>query len=372
MSVPADGSTAGLRILVVNAGSSSVKLSLLDGDRTERSDSLAPDDAADGLERFLDGIEPPDGIGHRVVHGGSEFSGPARVDDDVLGRIAALRELAPLHQDPVVQALRRVRAALPDVAQVACFDTTFHSTLPPAAHTYAVPARWRQKWGVRRYGFHGLAHEWAGRRTAHLLGRPLREMRTVNAHLGSGASLCAIHGGVSVDTTMGFTPTAGLVMGTRSGDLDPAVPLWLAGQGLDATQVADDLDRRSGLLGLAGYADPRDVEDAAARGEPYAITALGVWAHRARAEVAAMAAAMGGIDALTFSGGVGEHQPRMRARMSEGLGFLGVELDSDRNRAARGADDAIISPDGSAVATLVVTAREDRIVAEQVGTFLTT
>ncbi|MBW0102722.1 acetate/propionate family kinase [Pseudonocardia sp. KRD291] len=359
-----------MRVLVVNAGSSSVKLALLDGDRTERSDSVAPDEAADGLERFLDGTDPPDGVGHRIVHGGREFTGPVRLDDDVLGRIADLRTLAPLHQDPAVQTVRRARSALPDVAHVACFDTTFHRTLPPAAHTYAVPARWRDELGVRRYGFHGLAHEWAGRRTAALLGRPEGELRTVNAHLGSGASLCAIHGGVSVDTTMGLTPTAGLVMGTRSGDLDPSVPLWLAARGLDPEQVAEDLDLRSGLLGLTGRSDAREVEDAAGRGEPDAVTALQAWAHRARAEVAAMAAAMGGIDALTFSGGVGEHQPRMRARVAEGLGFLGVEIDQDRNDAALGEDDGIISPAGCAVASLVVTAREDLVVAEQVRAVL--
>ncbi|RZT86773.1 acetate kinase [Pseudonocardia sediminis] len=358
------------RILVVNAGSSSVKLSLLDGTGTERTDSVDPDDAAGGIARFLTGTADPDGVGHRVVHGGTEFTGPVRVDDDVLDRIERLRTLAPLHQGPAVAALRHTREALPGVGQVACFDTAFHATMPAAASTYAVPARWRDEFGVRRYGFHGLAHEWAARRTAQILGRPVGDLRIVNAHLGSGASLCAIHGGVSVDTTMGFTPTAGLVMGTRSGDLDPAVPLWLVERGLDRAEVAEDLDRHSGLLGLTGRSDTRVVEEAAGRGDPEAVLALQVWAHRARAQVAAMVAAMGGIDALTFSGGVGEHRPGMRARITDGLGFLRIALDHGRNERADGGGDAVISPDGSAVTSLVVGAREDLVVAEQVRSVL--
>jgi acetate kinase len=358
-----------VRVLVVNAGSSSVKLSVLDGDHTESTDAVDPGDAERVLADLLSGAQRPDAVGHRVVHGGPDFTGPVLVDDEVLERIDALRALAPLHQEPAVTALRQARDALPGVPQVACFDTAFHSTLPAAAYTYAVPRRWRTELGVRRYGFHGLAHEWAARRSAEVLGRPLGELRIVTAHLGSGASLCAVERGRSVDTTMGFTPTAGLVMGSRSGDVDPAVPLWLVGRGVDRDEVATALDRDSGLLALAGSADAREVLRAADGGDATAELALDVWAHRARARIAAMAAAMGGLDVLAISGGVGEHLPAMRGRLVQRLSFLGIALDPDRNADADGGD-VDISGEAAAVSTVVVTSREDLILAEQVRELL--
>lgn len=350
-----------MRVLVVNAGSSSVKLALLDGDEVLKRGSVDPGDAGEALAGLLD--EEPDAVGHRIVHGATRFTGPTRVDDGVLGGIDDLSALAPLHQGPAVAALRQARAALPGVAQVACFDTAFHLTIPAAARTYAVPQRWRDKLGVRRYGFHGLAHEWSSRRAAEIVGRPVGELRTVTAHLGSGASLCAVHRGRSVDTTMGFTPTAGLVMGTRSGDLDPSVPSYLVRRGLDAGAVAEALDRDSGLKALSGASDMRDVVAMADTGDDDAALALDVWTHRARGLVAAMVAAMGGVDVLAFSGGVGEHQPGLRARVVDGLGFLGLRLDPDRNAAANG--DAVV---GEGV--VVVAAREDIVIARQVRELL--
>ncbi|MHA6624962.1 acetate/propionate family kinase [Pseudonocardia sichuanensis] len=357
---------AGVRTLVVNAGSSSVKIALLDGDEVVTRESVDPGDAEDALGKALgQGI---DAVGHRVVHGGTRFTGPVVVDDDVVAGIEALRDMAPLHQGPALDALRHARAALPDVPQVACFDTAFHTTIPAAAHTYAVPRRWRDELGVRRYGFHGLAHEWAARRAAELVDRPPEQLRTVTAHLGSGASLCAVDRGRSVDTTMGFTPTAGLVMGTRSGDLDPSVPPYVVRDGLDASDVATALDRESGLQALAGASDLRDVLAGVDADEADAVLALDVWVHRARGLVAAMAAALGGVDVLAFSGGVGEHQPRMRAAIVDGLGFLGLALDAGRN-AASGGDgevDAVIGADGCPGAVVVLEAREDLVIAEQV------
>ncbi|WP_300008629.1 acetate/propionate family kinase [Pseudonocardia sp.] len=358
-----------MRVLVVNAGSSSVKLSLLEGDTTVHADSVAPGDARDALATLLESDPAPDAVGHRVVHGGLDFTGPTVVDDDVLERIAALRTLAPLHQEPSVAALRQARETRPGIAQVACFDTAFHATLPVAAHTYAVPERWRDELGVRRYGFHGLAHEWASRRAAELVDRPLDELRIVTAHLGSGASLCAVERGRSVDTTMGFTPTAGLVMGSRCGDLDPAVPLWLVARGIEPDEIAEALDRHSGLLALAGDADTAAVARTAADGDRRAVAALDVWAHRARAHVAAMATAMGGVDVLAFSGGVGEHLPALRALAVERLSFLGLALDPDRNGAARGGD-ADIGAAAAAARAVVVAAREDLVIAEQVRAVL--
>ena len=354
-----------MRVLVVNAGSSSVKLSVLDGDgAVEAQESVEPAAAGEALGRLLG--ERPDAVGHRVVHGGARFTGATLVDDDVLAGIDELRVLAPLHQGPAVDALSQAREALPGVPQVACFDTAFHHTIPSAAATYAIPRQWRQELGVHRYGFHGLAHDWSSGRAAEIVGRPVGELRTVTAHLGSGASLCAVDRGRSVDTTMGFTPTAGLVMGTRSGDLDPAVPTYLVRRGLDPVEVADALDQRSGLLALAGVSDVRDVVAAADDGDGDAALALDVWTHRARGLVAAMAAAMGGLDVLAFSGGVGERSSRLRARIVDGLGFLGLALDPSRNEAVDG--DADI---GTGVArTVVVAAREDAVIARQVRALL--
>lgn len=220
---------------------------------------------------------------------------------------------------------------------MACFDTALNTTIPAAAHAYVVPERWRTELAVLRYGLHGPAHERDARRTAHL-GRPLDRLRIVTAHLGSGASQCAVDRGRSADTTMGLTPTAGLAMGTRSGDLDPAVLLWLLDQGLDHADVAD------------------------------AETALQVWAHRSRAQIAAMAAALSGLDALSFSGGIGEHQPRIRARITDRLGFLGIALDTDHNPTAGAEDD--ITPSDAPVSCLVVTVREDLVIARQIHELL--
>jgi acetate kinase len=282
------------------------------------------------------------------------------VDDDVLGELDELAALAPLHQPPALAALRATRAALPDVPAIACFDTAFHADMPPAASTYAIPARWRDELGIRRYGFHGLAHEWAAHRAATLAGSGLR---TVVAHLGSGASACAVawNGDQprSVDITMGFTPTAGLVMASRSGDLDPAVPLWLVeSAGLRPADVAAALDHESGLLGLAGTADMREVLAAEHAGHPAAGLAVEVWVHRLRAAIAAMAAALGGLDVLVFSGGVGERAPDLRRRTVAGLAFLGLTLDESANASADPDGESDVSADSAAARTLVVHTRE--------------
>ena len=355
-----------MRVLVVNAGSSSVKLALLDGERTVRERSVEPGDAAGALAELVG--EGADAVGHRIVHGGQRFTGATVVDDGVVAALEELRVLAPLHQGPALDALRQAREALPEVPQVACFDTAFHRTIPPAAGTYAIPARWREEFGVHRYGFHGLAHRWASARAAELVGRPVGELRTVVAHLGSGASLCAVDRGRSVDTTMGHTPAAGLVMGSRGGDLDPAVPTYLVGRGLTPAEVDEGLNRAGGLKALAGTPDMREVVARADRGDADAVLALDVWAHRARAQIAAMTAALGGLDVLAFSGGVGEHQPALRARLVDGLGCLGLALDPDRNGAADG--DAVIGADGAAASTVVVHAREDLVIAGEVRQLL--
>jgi acetate kinase len=266
---------------------------------------------------------------------------------------------------PALAALRAVRAATPGVPHVACFDTAFHATLPAAAATYPVPREWRERFPLRRYGFHGLSHAHAARRAAELGGRPVEELRTVTCHLGAGSSLAAVDGGRCVDTTMGFTPLEGLVMATRSGTVDPGLVLWLARpERLGLDEVADGLEHRGGLAGLAGTADMREVLALAGDGDPDAALALDVLTHRLRAQIAAMAAALGGLDALVFTGGIGERSAPVRERTGEGLGFLGVALDEARNAAAT--PDADVGAAGAAVRAFVVAAREDLEIARQV------
>jgi acetate kinase len=322
-----------MRVLVVNAGSSSLKLSLIgDGDVTLAETELdAPRAEVDGaaLRDALTGtLGESDAVGHRIVHGGSRFAAPVRVDGEVEDALRALTELAPLHQPKSLAVLDAVTDLLPDRPRVACFDTAFHTTMPAAASTYALPAAWRERWDLRRYGFHGLSHGWIARQVPH--------GRVVSCHLGAGASLCAIRDGVSVDTTMGFTPLEGLVMATRSGSVDPGLVLWLLQHGeLDPGAVADALEHDAGLLGLTGSADMREVLRRAAEGDPRAVLGRDVYLHRLRAGIAAMAAALDGIDTLAFTGGVGERSAEIRARTTEGLGFLGVTKETTRVIAAR-------------------------------------
>jgi acetate kinase len=349
-----------VRVLVVNAGSSSLKLRLVGAD-----DALlgACDlEPGDDVEAALAGLGAFDASGHRVVHGGARFVDPVVVDDAVAGALEKLTALAPLHQPPALAAVAALRRAAPHLPTVACFDTAFHAGLSEAAATYALPRAWRERWPLRRYGFHGLSHAWAARRAAELLDRP---ERIVICHLGAGASLAAVRAGRSVDTTMGFTPLEGLVMATRSGDVDPGLLMWL----LDATDlsqadVAAGLVHESGLQGLAGTADMREVLAAAARGEPPAVLALDVYVHRLRAAIAAMAASLGGLDALVFTGRVGERAPEVRSRAAAGLGFLGVALEDTANTAAHG--DAEVGAVGTPVRTLVVESREDLEIARAV------
>jgi acetate kinase len=366
-----------VRVLIVNAGSSSLKLRVLGpGDKvTGSADLLAPGGPAlrdtAGLAEALDGLGPVDAVGHRVVHGGTQFCGPVVVTEDVRRRLELLTDLAPLHQPKSLAALDAVGAALPDVPAVACFDTAFHAGIPAAAAEFALPQEWRTRWTLRRYGFHGLSHAYASRRAAELLTRAgAATFRVVTCHLGSGASLAAVEGGRSVDTTMGFTPLDGLVMATRSGSVDPGLVLWLEEHaGMPPAELAATLENRSGLLGLAGTADMREVLSRAASGEERAVLARDVYLHRLRASVAAMAAAMGGLDALVFTGGVGENSAEIRSRAGAGLGFLGVRIDDARN-AGGPADDYEITADAAPVRALVIAAREDLEIAAQVRAVL--
>jgi acetate kinase len=359
-----------VRVLVVNAGSSSLKLTLLDEhDATIEAQELAAPGAVVDAQELHAALRSPlgeaDAIGHRIVHGGARFRKAVAIDASVEAQLRELVDLAPLHQPKSLAALDTVTAALPDVPAVACFDTAFHAELPSAAATYALPAQWRERWGLRRYGFHGLSHAWVATRAPQLLGRDASQLRIVSCHLGAGASLCAICDGRSLDTTMGFTPLEGLVMATRSGSVDPGMLLWLMEhEGLSTDELADALEHRSGLLGLAGSADMREIVERSDAGEQSAVLALEVYVHRLRAGIAAMAAALGGLDALVFTGGVGEHSSAVRAGAAAGLAFLGVSLDPARNEHAEG--DMEIGLARATVRTLLITSREDLEIAHQV------
>ena len=358
-----------MRILVVNAGSSSLKLRLLDpADTTIAERELAaPHPQLDEREvraTLEDGLGETDAVAHRIVHGGDRFREAVRIDAGVVDALSKLVDLAPLHQPKSLDAVDVVSRLLPDLPAVACFDTAFHVTLPASASTYALPRAWRERWGLRRYGFHGLSHAYASRRASELLGVALERQRVVTCHLGAGASLAAVREGRSVDTTMGFTPLDGLVMATRSGSVDPGLILWLLDGGhVGLAEMTAGLEHEAGLAGLAGSPDMREILARAGRDDPDAELAVEVYVHRLRAGIASMAAALGGLDVLVFTGGVGENAPAIRSAAGERLGMLGVEIDAAANVAAEG--DAVISPTGCAVATVVVRAREDLEIARQ-------
>ena len=301
-------------------------------------------------------------VGHRVVHGGERFRAPLPLDDDAtLAQLDALSPLAPLHNPANLAGIRAARALLPHARHVAVFDTAFHSGLPRRAYLYGLPMRLYREEGIRRYGFHGTSHDIVSERLAERLGRPRDELRIVTLHLGNGASAAAVDRGRSVDTTMGFTPLEGLVMGTRSGDVDPGVLLHLLRRGESPADLDDLLNRRSGVLGLSGVSnDLRDVWQAADGGDEDAAAALEVYAYRVRKAVAAMAAAMGGLDALVFTGGVGENDARLRRAATEGLAFLGVGIDEEAN----GRHGPRLTADGAAIETWVVPTDEEGRIAE--------
>ena len=330
------------RVLVVNAGSSSLKLRVLDPSNAvvASAEVEAVGSSADAavVREAIGGLRAVDAVGHRVVHGGTRFTAPVAISPGVVAELEALTALAPLHQPRSLAGIAAVSEALPGVPAVACFDTAFHATIPDAAATYAIPREWRERWAIRRYGFHGLSHAYASRRVAELLGRAGDPgLRVVTCHLGAGASLAAVLGGRSVDTTMGFTPLEGLVMATRSGTVDPGLILWLATeQGIAPAELTESLERRSGLLGLGGSADMRSILAAVDAGDRDAPLALDVYIHRLRASIAAMAASLDGLDAIAFTGGVGERSARIRGLAAAGLALLGIALDFGRERGRRG------------------------------------
>ncbi len=385
-------------VLVINSGSSSVKYQLIrpttgerlaaglverigegdaawrhqrGDDRTEGSADLPGHDAAFDLvaRRFAELGPSLDmgvvAVGHRVVHGGERFSAPTRIDGEVERAIDELSALAPLHNPPALAGIRAAGRLLPDTPGVAVFDTAFFSSLPEAARTYAIPADLAAEHGIRRYGFHGTSHQYVSALAARTIGRPLEEVDQVVLHLGNGCSASAIHGGRPVDTSMGMTPLEGLVMGTRSGDVDPGLHGFLAGRlGLSSAEVDTLLNKRSGLLGLSGVNDFRALEERRAAGDAAAQLAFEVYVHRIRRYLGAYLVALGRLDALVFTAGVGENNPALRAAVVDGLGGLGLAVDAERN-AVRSGEARVVSPDGSPVAVLVVPTDEEWAIAQQ-------
>ncbi|WP_298040936.1 acetate kinase [uncultured Microbacterium sp.] len=308
---------------------------------------------------------PPVAVGHRVVHGGARFFAPTLIDDLIEINIEDLSVLAPLHNPGAVAGIRAGRRSFADVPHVAVFDTAFHQTLPPAAYTYAVERSVAQRHRIRRYGFHGTSHKYVSEQAALFLGRPLGELKQLVFHLGNGASVTAVDGGRSVETSMGMTPLEGLVMGTRSGDVDPAVVLHLSRVAQMTTREIDELlNKRSGLLGLADRADMRDILEGVEKNDPRAKLAFDVYIHRLRAYAGAFIAQLGGVDVISFTAGVGENAVRVRAEALATLGFLGVEIDAERN-AARAPGIRRISSDASRVEVLVIPTNEELEIARQ-------
>ncbi|WP_426623115.1 acetate/propionate family kinase [Leifsonia sp. McL0607] len=386
-------------VLVVNSGSSSLKYQLIDagseealasglferigepsgrirhtGPRGRWETTLAIPDHTAAFRVMLEAFEaegpsldenPLAAVGHRVVHGGKRFFEPTIVTPLVEINIADLADLAPLHNPANLQGIRAAKEAFPDVQHVAVFDTAFHQTLAPEAYTYAIDAALADKHRVRRYGFHGTSHKYVSGAAAEFLGRPLGELKQIILHLGNGASACAVDGGRSVDTSMGMTPLEGLVMGTRSGDLDPAVLVHLARRaGLGIDDLDELLNRRSGLLGLSGHGDMRDVRHAAESGDAAARLALDTTVHRLKHYIGAYTALLGGLDVLTFTAGIGENDWRLRAEVCRGLEALGIRLDPGRN-AAGSSDARRICADDSRVTVLVVPTDEELEIARQ-------
>lgn len=394
-----------MQVLVVNAGSSSLKFGVFnveanarelfkgsyerfqsghckyrfrhgDHDETGAAEFDSPSAALKGvvaaLERF--GLEGIDAVGHRIVHGGAKFAAPTLLDDEILKAIETLTPLAPLHNPINLQAIRLCRSLWPELPQIGVFDTAFHLSNPTYASTYAVPARWRAA-GLRRYGFHGTSHKYVASRAAAEIGRPLSDLQLVSVHLGNGASVCAVNRGQSMDSSMGMTPLEGLVMGTRSGDVDPGAFGFLSRNlNLSVQEIEHALYDESGLKGLAGSSDMRDIEDRASNGDPNAQLAIEIFAYRAKKYIGAYAAAMGGLDAVVFTGGIGENSPSMRRRICDGLDFMGLQLDHDRNMAVNLSGQAApqIQAYGSRVRVFVTETAEQLMIARETATALTT
>ncbi len=386
-----------MKILVINAGSSSLKYQLInmedqsvmakglcerigiDGRLTHSKDSekfqkdLTLNDHGDAIKAVLDSLTDKEmgvissmdeinAVGHRVVHGGEAFSGSALITESVMKALNECIELAPLHNPPNITGIEACAKIMPGVPQVGVFDTAFHQTMPKKAYLYAIPYKFYENYKIRRYGFHGTSHKYVSMKAAEYLGKPIEELKIVTCHLGNGSSITAVDGGKSVDTSMGFTPLAGIMMGTRSGDIDPAIVEFIANkENLSVKEVLNILNKESGALGLSCISsDFRDLSAASEKGDEKAATALDMFAYGVQKYIGTYAAAMGGIDALVFTAGIGENDAELREKVASKLGFMGIEINNDKNR-VRGTVD--ITADGAKVKTLVIPTNEELMIA---------
>ncbi|MCQ2008668.1 MAG: acetate kinase [Sporolactobacillus sp.] len=384
-------------ILAINAGSSSLKFQLLDmpaehlvtkgsveriglsdsiftisvnGEKKQEIASISDHEVAvrillDRLTelKIVHSLKEIEGIGHRVVHGGEEFDDSALVTDDVIKKIEDLSDLAPLHNPANLVGIRAFREVLPDVPEVVVFDTAFHQSMGSEAYLYSLPYDYYKQFGIRKYGFHGTSHKYVAYRAAELLKRPIENLRLISCHLGNGASITAVKGGKSIDTSMGFTPLAGLTMGTRSGDIDPAlIPFIMDKTGMNANEVINVLNKKSGLLGLSGFSsDLRDIEKEAKRGNKRAKLAIEVFVERIQKYIGSFAAKMNGVDAIVFTAGIGEHSSMVRAHVLDGLGFMGIDWDAEKNKI--NGKEISISTDQSKINILVIPTNEEVMIA---------
>lgn len=319
---------------------------------------------------IIDSIYDIDGTGHRVVHGGEKFPNSALVTDQVEADIEALSELAPLHNPANLMGIRAFRKLLPEIPHVAVFDTSFHQTMPEKSYLYSLPYQYYEEYGIRKYGFHGTSHKFVSQRAAEIMGKPIEELRIISCHIGNGASIAAIDGGESVDTSMGFTPLAGVTMGTRSGNIDPAlIPFIMEKTGKTAEEVLNTLNKESGLLGISGTSsDLRDIEEDASNGKDRAELALDVFAGRIHKYIGSYATRMHGVDVIVFTAGVGENSDEIRARVLEGLEFMGVYWDAKKNETVRG-EEAFINYPHSPVKVIVIPTNEEVMIARDVIKF---
>jgi acetate kinase len=390
-----------MKVLVINCGSSSLKYQLFDmsneevlskglverigieGSRVNHSktgmdkvviEANIPDHAA-GIKLVLDALLHPvhgslktleelSAVGHRVVHAGEKFAFSVKLTEEVINALRECVPLAPLHNPANIMGIEAVTQALPNIPQAGIFDTAFHQTMPKHSYIYGIPYEYYEKYGIRRYGFHGTSHYYVSNRAAEILGKPIESLKIVTCHLGNGSSITAVNGGKSVDTTMGFTPLPGILMGTRCGDIDPAIiPFLVKAEGKEVSEIDNILNKKSGVHGISGVSsDMRDIEDAIEKGNERAKLAYDVLIHGIRKQIGAYAAEMGGIDAVVFTAGIGENGWGMRADICKGLEFMGISVDPGKNDNLRGKE-RIISHDGAKVAVMVVPTNEELVIA---------
>jgi len=392
-----------MNVLVINCGSSSLKYQLINSDTEEvlakglcerigiegsaithqraggskiKTEADMPDHTkavkyvieklTDPSEGVIKSLEEIDAVGHRIVHGGEKFAGSVVINDAVMDEIQACSDLAPLHNPANLTGIRSCQKNMPGVPMVGVFDTAFHQTMPKKAYLYGLPYEYYKDYKVRRYGFHGTSHDFVSKRAAEILGKSREDLKIIVCHLGNGASVCAVDHGKSVDTSMGLTPLEGLIMGTRSGDMDPAIVSFLAGKlGVSGEAVIDICNKKSGVLGLSGglSSDFRDLAEAAAEGNEMAGTALETYAYRVGKYIGAYTAAMNGVDVIAFTAGAGENNAEVRALIGQYIGYLGTNIDEEKNK-LRG-EEVILSDEGAKVVTMVVPTNEELAIARE-------